>query len=456
MQKRAFLFSAGNYEKTARYPNIDLSGVTYDIVAMKTRLEQIKFKVTSIEDVKKQELLDILQTETNALSANTINIVYFTGHGGHCNGVNYIYPSDFATLYENNLNVSEAGIDITDIITLFKNKGYLIIILDSCRTQFGKGFQNYYSEMTVAENVYIAYGTMFQNSSIGICSGMSWFTEAICDEILATNTDINTLFINVRNNLYRKHHMQQVSISVDGLLESICLHSEEVIDNSDQQVYEFVQKYADEYCDKYGYFHGDDLIFIDAAQYFNISFLDAFWKFKKVDNKIFKDKGIKIPDLSEDEQKIVTFLGLQRGEKFFTFDKSHTWYYNGRQIRMGEIPPLPLSMQRKLPEIGKEINLDITAEKIRDKIIININLPNNCSLFIQDNLHKTSYSVEIIDGTIILQDATDISSINITSRIFTNTAENNDLLGKGHRNLSGKYIEYDPIWGNRIVYHKQF
>ncbi len=59
----------------------------------------------------------------------------------------------------------------------------------------------------------------------------------------------------------------------------IILHKQLSYTNFDEEVYKFVKKYADDYNNKYGYFHGDDLIFIDAAQYFNISFLDAVWKF---------------------------------------------------------------------------------------------------------------------------------------------------------------------------------
>lgn len=456
MQKKAFLFSAGNYEKTDRFCITDLSGVKYDITAMKKRLQQIKFDVVSKEDIKKHELIDTLQNETESLHSDSISIVYFTGHGGHCDGKNYIFPSDFSTLFENNLSVSEAGIDINEIISFFHNKGRLILILDSCRTTIGQQISNHYSEMTIAENVYIAYGTMFQHKSVGINMGLSWFTEAICDEILTANIDINTLFTNVRNNLYRKHHTLQVSISVDGLLEPIYLHKEENIDISDQQVYEFIKTYGDEYCDKYGYFHGDDLIFIDAAQYFNISFLDACWKFMKVDNKCFKDKGVNIPELSEDEQKIVTFLGLHKGEKFFTYDKCHTWYYNGRQIRMGEIPPLPSSMQRMLPEPGKALAISITSEKKDDKIIISINLPNECMIHISDNIHKISRTFEVIDKQIRIENASDISFIHISSPVYTKNNDNDVILGRKHRNLSGRYIEYDPIFGNKIVYHKEF
>ena len=37
------------------------------------------------------------------------------------------------------------------------------------------------------------------------------------------------------------------------------------------------------YIDKYGFFAGDDLVFIDAAQYCDISVLDAIYKYLKLD-----------------------------------------------------------------------------------------------------------------------------------------------------------------------------
>ena len=160
--------------------------------------------------------------------------------------------------------------NIQDIISLYKGKGRLILILDACRSDFGLS-KGYYSEITAAEDVYIAYGTQFQYTSIGIANQMSPFTQAICDEILEPNIDVDELFTRVRRNVYSKYQIQ-IPASVNALLNRIVLHKQLSYTNFDEEVYKFVKKYADDYNNKYGYFHGDDLIFIDAAQYFNISF----------------------------------------------------------------------------------------------------------------------------------------------------------------------------------------
>lgn len=243
------------------------------------------------------------------------------------------------------------------------------------------------------------------------------------------------------------------------------LHSELNYSNTEKQVYDFIEKYGDEYTDKYGYFQGDDLIFIDAAQYFNIGLLDAIWMFKKIYNKIYKDKGVNLPELSEKEAKLVSFLGFLRGKKFFACDESHTWYYNGRQIRMGEIPPLPPSMQQKLPERGKEIEIEggVTCNVDNNKLFFTLlsNIPDETPLISTlrgDNYCAQSKSVvankEAVFGGFssrneILADG--IYELEITCPIYNVMPEPvKFIFGENNRNLIGKYVEHNPIAGNTI------
>lgn len=465
MQMKAVLFSASEYLDSLAYPKptLDLSGVRYDILAIEKRLNQIGFSVEKKENAFKDDYIPLLQQSVERVPTDAVHIVYFSGHGGHYNGKNYIYPADFAVRYDESKDLDAASINIEDIISVFKGKGRLILILDACRSDFGLS-KGYYSEMASSENVYIAYGTMFQAESIGVKGGLSWFTEAICDEILTPNIDVDTLFTRVRQNVFNKHYTQ-IPPSVNALLDKVVLHSELNYSNIDKQVYDFIEKYGDEYTDKYGYFHGDDLIFIDAAQYFNIGLLDAIWMFKKVDNKICKDKGINLPELSETEAKLVSFLGFSRGEKFFTFDESHTWYYNGRQIRMGEIPPLPPSMQRKLPEQDKEIQIegDITCNVDNNKLYFTLssNIPDDTPLISTlkgRNYRAQSKSIVVNKEAVFggfsncnqfLIDG--IYEFIITCPIYSVMPESvKSIFGEDNRNLIGKYVEYNPIGGNTI------
>lgn len=447
MKKNAILFSASNYEKSSLIRADDLPGVKYDIHAMHKRLIQIGFEVKQIENVSKDQIIPALEDNASNSPCDAIHIVYFTGHGGHSNGNNYIYPIDFASRFDTSKDIETSAMNIRDIISIYKGKGRLILILDARRSDF-ESSKGYYSEITAAEDVYIAYGTQFQHTSIGISNQMSPFTKAICDEILEPNIDVDELFTRVRRNVYSKYQVQ-IPASVNALLNKIILHKQLSYTNFDEEVYKFVKKYADDYNNKYGYFHGDDLIFIDAAQYFNISFLDAVWKFRKVDNKVYTDRGAKIPLLPEDESKFVTFHGLFRGKEYFTCDENHTWYYNGRQIRMGEIPPLPASMQPEAPELGKELYVTFDIQKYDDSIIITTNLPDNYILLVKSNLSKNSDRKTVTNGSIMLENAQNISSITIGSAFITDSSVKKQL-GTKARNLIGEYVKYDPICGNQI------
>ena len=186
---------------------------------------------------------------------------------------------------------------------------------------------------------------------------------------------------------------------------------------------------------------------------------------------IYKERGVKIPEVSEAEQKIIWFLGFDRGKKYFTYDLSHTWYYNGRQIRMGEIPPLPESMKRKLPETGMEINVecDIVPNWDDEKLYIklNTNLPNKTPLTFtikgDDYYSRSSGHVQnneaISDGFAIAKLTTDYTIFNV---IITCSCNNvlpvpiQKLFGKDNRNLIGKHIKFNPIYGNTVYVEQKF
>lgn len=100
MKKNAILFSASNYTKSPLIQIDDLPGVKYDIQAMHKRLTQIGFEVKQIENISKNQIIPALEDNASHSPCDAIHIVYFTGHGGHNNGNNYIYPVDFASKFE--------------------------------------------------------------------------------------------------------------------------------------------------------------------------------------------------------------------------------------------------------------------------------------------------------------------------------------------------------------------
>ena len=92
MQKRAVLFSAEAYQTSKTLNIVDLPGCAYDISAMQKRLTQIGFDVKVFNNAKKEDYYTAIHNVTSRSPSDTIHIVYFTGHGAHFQGTNYIFP----------------------------------------------------------------------------------------------------------------------------------------------------------------------------------------------------------------------------------------------------------------------------------------------------------------------------------------------------------------------------
>ncbi|MBC5581779.1 hypothetical protein H8S23_09695 [Anaerofilum sp. BX8] len=158
-----------------------------------------------------------------------------------------------------------------------------------------------------------------------------------------------------------------------------------------------------------------------------------------------------MPLLSEAEQKIVIFMSLLTGSKYFYHDMSYTWYYKGRQIRMGEIPPLPPSMQQPLPEQGKDIFVEFAATKQDDNIVLTTNLPEQCEVFASVNNSGFSQKLLVSEGKMVIIGASNVKKVIIDSGVFSSDCMVQKIIGDKCRNLVGKYVKYNPIFGNQLM-----
>lgn len=89
-------------------------------------------------------------------------------------------------------------------------------------------------------------------------------------------------------------------------MREVFLNEQVAIDDIGESILRFVDRYGDMYNDKYGVLAGDDLIFIDAAQYYGISVLDAIYKFEKLD----EERWHVTDNLSENHKKLIAFWNM--------------------------------------------------------------------------------------------------------------------------------------------------
>lgn len=137
-------------------------------------------------------------------------------------------------------------------------------------------------------------------------------------------------------------------------------------------------------------------------------------------------------------------------------DEYYTWQYRGRPIRLGEIPPLPLSMQKPMPDPGKEIAVDFKLNIKADGIHILTNLPDNYQFYGKINGLIDFRNIIVKNGNakIQLDDNTiEIQSIDLYSVLPTVSGVDMSIVGDRCRNLVGSYVKFNPINGNTIEFH---
>ncbi len=444
MQKRAILFGVPDITPARSCTAKPLPAVRNDVINLSKKLKILNFSTCNYINPTREEILNQLQEFANKAPCDSLNIIYFSGHGGQYHGMNYIYPTDVGISLDSRRSLDESAFNLNLIHPLFSREVKLLIIIDACRKDISPEIISNFCEIKAPKNTYIAYSSQFGTSS-SANNEYSYFTNALCEHILEANISVDELFTKVRYSLYNSAD-SQISNCVDGLLQPLYLNTQPNSDDLGQAVLNFVDTFGDMYAEKYGAFSGDDMVFIDAAQYCGISVLDAIYKFQTLDAARYHVED----SLSEDEHKLISFWGmLDTGLKQ---DEFYTWSYRGRAIRLGEIPPLPLSMQKPRPNPNNEINVEFHPSILSQQIRIETNLPEKFKFSIKVN--EQDYGcAEVTSGHIIisLEKLNEpLSTINLTSVLTTTAGVDTSIVGEKCRNLTGRYVKYHPIFGNQV------
>ncbi len=448
MKKRALLFGISRYKNSRTAPAKDIPCAENDVLSLSKKLYQLNFETTEHLNSTRDDMLRIIKEFAAQAPRDSLNIIYFSGHGGHFKGENYLCPTDFGARLDEGHSVEDSSINLKNIQPAFSRKVKLVLIIDACRSNLNPGLSVNYSEMAAPENTYIAYATQFEDYSYFDCK-ISCFTATLCECLLEPNISVDELFVNIRALLNLKHG-KQLSNSINGMMSYVTLNEQADQDDIGEAVLKFVDTFGDMYTDKYGFFAGDDLVFIDAAQYCGISVLDAIYKFQKLD----AERCHVETSLSESHMKLISFWNmLGHGLKQ---DEFYTWNYRGHPIRLGEIPQLPIDMQKPTPEEGKEIVVSFSIKLESDAILLTTNLPDNFKLFgkINSQIKFSDIIVENGVATIPFPNAEkEFEFIDAECVLPTITGVDMSIVGDRCRNLVGPFVEFNPINGNLIKLH---
>lgn len=211
--------------------------------------------------------------------------------------------------------------------------------------------------------------------------------------------------------------------------------------NDDRSLENRIFDYIESYDETYSEFE----IFINAANEFQVPVLEAYYLYSK-----YQSEKYNMPLISEAESKFISFMGI-KSEPSFSVDEYHTWYYNGTKIRMGEIPPIPKSMEKLEPFEGKAICVELSCSINGSKLLVKTNLPNGFILHLTTNITKSFLKGEVKNNQCIFDIPNGTKEIKLTSPIISIMKNlDKDTIGEKGRNLVGDLVKFDPFYGKQI------
>lgn len=145
MIKRAILFGMSNYYNSKSIQAGDIPAAEHDVVSLQKKLTQIDFSTEEYMNQRIENVRNALINFATTAPCDSLNVIYFSGHGGQSKGINYFYPVDFGKCLDEGKTLEQSALNISEIQPLFKRKVKVLIILDACRANLTLDYCGNYS-----------------------------------------------------------------------------------------------------------------------------------------------------------------------------------------------------------------------------------------------------------------------------------------------------------------------
>lgn len=202
---------------------------------------------------------------------DSLNVIYFSGHGFNYNGIDYITGTNAKIESEHLYN----ALSLKYILSRYQGlHAYVVLIIDACRSFEGELKQSFLG-IEMPKDTLIAYATQIgQEAFAGKKYNLSPFSKAIHNNILRSDLTFNEVFQFVRGDLANDKYVQ-VSCEVSTLTEEIpitCAY----VSASDEEIYNFLMD-----TNNGTYMEAA----LKACDLYNRSYLDVLYSFSKVSYK---------------------------------------------------------------------------------------------------------------------------------------------------------------------------
>ena len=199
--------------------------------------------------------------------------------------------------------------------------------------------------------------------------------------------------------------------------------------------------------------YAEAMLYIDTSNHFKMPIIE-----------VYRAYGLETNSLKLTENEI-DVLGIKR-LKDIGFSKSKgKWFFEGKEVNVGATLPVPEDMKPQKPEESKAVNVafDVKSYLTNSSFLINVktNLPSDTELFVK---LENSNGERHTDEKVIVNNG----GFSITNSVLKSGeyklefmsplifVQNSNLvktvLGDRGRNMTGKYVSFDPVDGNTIKY----
>ena len=468
MEKRiALVIGNSNYqsEKVDNLPNPINDANDIEIVLAKRNFQVIKLIDATLVDIH-QAIANFL----SELDDYEVGLLFYSGHGMEINGKNYIVPVDYVLQGKNKaINSCYCVNEYLEKAKIYEDK-VKICIFDACRTNPFLPIRGASSGFTpfsdTPKGTIISFSTSVDCGAYDGIHSNGLYTQVLKEALEIPNLKIEDMFKSVRIQVAEKskdeYGEEQITWEHSSLVGEFIffpMAQSNESDEFDQEIYDFVVTQNEFYKQRTDdIFDIECMPLVDAQQKYHIPMVKIVRAYARIENS---KHGIHHSNATIDQlnYRFLTSWGFKQ--------KIGRWYYKNHYIEMGDFLPIPDEMKSQEPIEGKALEIDasIKAELKNGKlrIIISSNIPYSTPLIIA--LEGKGYLAQcktVVSETETVSEWFSKPSDPIADGFYmikVNCPINRllppvvqELFGERSRNICGRYVQFDPIWGNTIYF----
>lgn len=195
-----------------KYPGTPLKNPANDARDMAAALRKIGFEVIERTDVTQKEMNRAIIQFGNKVTAETVALFFYAGHGMQVRGKNYIIPIDAQIETEN--SVRAEAVDMDTVLDQLSVSPLNVVILDACRNNpFERRFRSVgggLAQMEAPKGTLIAYATSPGRVASDGDGRNGLYTQELLKIIATHHLPVEQAFKRVRANVARATGDKQV------------------------------------------------------------------------------------------------------------------------------------------------------------------------------------------------------------------------------------------------------